>query len=87
MPVTSAAKKAHKRSLKNRAINSQYKKNMKVTVRIFEKKIEKGEKVSNDDLSLVYKAIDKAHKKNLLHWRTAARRKRKLALMYNKATA
>ena len=79
MPVTKSAKKALKVSTKKRAINAKVKKDMKVAMNIFNKKVVKGEKISGEDLSVVYSKIDKAQKKNILHKKTAARKKSGIA--------
>ena len=87
MPITSSAKKAMTQSLKKRAVNQKFKTDMKVAIKIFMKKIEKGEKLTAKDVSDVYAKIDKAQKKNILHKNTAARRKALVAKRYNQATA
>ena len=83
MPVTKSAKKALSQSLKRREVNQKYKTDMKVATKVFLKKIEKGEKLKETDLSTVYAKIDKAQKKNLLHKKTAARRKALVARRFN----
>lgn len=41
----------------------------------------------NESLSLIYSRIDKAVKKNVLHKNTAARKKSKLAIAFNKTVS
>jgi len=83
MPVTSSAKKAMRQSNKKRIVNKKFKDDMKIAITIFEKKITKKQEVSDADVSKVYGTIDKALKKNILHKKTAARRKSLISRMYN----
>ncbi len=85
MPVTKSAKKAMKQANKRRVINRQVKNDMKIAIKVFMKKITKGDKLTDKDLSEVYKKIDKAQKKNILHKNTAARRKSLMAKRFNTA--
>ena len=85
MPVTKSARKAMRQSLKKRAVNQKVKNDMKIAMKIFSKKIAKGEKMTEQDLSVVYSHIDKANKKNIFHKNTAARRKSLVARMFDKA--
>lgn len=83
MPITSSAKKAMRQSNKRRILNKKFKDDMKISLNIFQKKIDKKEVVTLEDLSVVYARIDKALKKGILHKNTAARRKSLVAKMYN----
>ena len=56
---------------------------MKVAMNVFLKKIAKGEKLTDKDLSSVYGKIDKMYKKNLIHKKNAARKKSKMARAFN----
>lgn len=73
MPITSSAKKALKSSLKKRVMNQK----RKVAVRETAKKVMAGG--SQEDLSLAYKAIDKAAKRGVIKKNTAARKKARLS--------
>ena len=87
MPVTQTAKKEVRKNIKKRRVNKKFADDMRISIRLFEKKIEKGEKLVKEDLANVYKKVDKAKKKNILHKNTAARKKSLLAKKFNKATA
>ncbi|TSC79658.1 MAG: small subunit ribosomal protein S20 [Candidatus Peregrinibacteria bacterium Gr01-1014_25] len=80
MPITSAAIKAARQSLKRHDRLVPYKTRMKTMVKKLRDLAKEGKK---DDarklLPEVYKAIDIATKKNLLHRNTAARRKAMVA--------
>ncbi|MBU0625997.1 30S ribosomal protein S20 [Patescibacteria group bacterium] len=62
MPIIKSAKKAMKRSLVLRQRNNEFKLRMKMGIKKFIKSISKGDAVTNEDLSNVYKAIDKCAK-------------------------
>ncbi len=83
MPITKSAKKAHKRSLKLYKRNYEFKIRMKMAIKKLEKAIAKWDKISESDLNNVYKYIDKACKVWVLKKQTAARRKSKVAKLYN----
>ena len=83
MPITSSAKKAMRQSNKRRILNKKFKDDMKISLNIFQKKIDKKEVVTLEDLNVVYARIDKALKKRILHKNTAARRKSLAAKLYN----
>ncbi len=83
MPITSSAKKAMRQSNKRRILNKKFKDDMKISLNIFQKKIDKKEVVTLEDLNVVYARIAKALKKRILHKNTAARRKSLAAKMYN----
>lgn len=87
MPVTSSAKKAMRQSNKKRIVNKKFKDDMKISLTVFSKKVEKKQEVKLADLNAVYARIDKALKKGLLHKNTAARRKSLVAKMYNNTAA
>ena len=84
MPIKKSAKKADKRSIKNRATNLQHKTAMKNTIKSLKKAVAKGENTAE----LVVKAqklIDKAAKHNIVHKNNASRKKSRLMAMVNKA--
>jgi small subunit ribosomal protein S20 len=78
MPITKSAKKAAKKSEKNRVINSFFKKKLKDTVKNLRKKITTGVEFVREEIDNAYSVIDKAAKKNLIHRKTAARKKSRL---------
>lgn len=90
MPIIKSAKKALRQSLKKRKVNLRAKNKMKKVVKDLNEltyKLKKSaEKISDsslkearEDLSIAYKAIDKAAKKGVIKKNTAARKKSKLA--------
>lgn len=74
MPITTSAKKAHRKSERRREVNTTRRKNLKATIKNF-KKDKTAEK-----LALAYKTIDKAAKVGLIKKNTAARLKSRLAV-------
>lgn len=83
MPIIKSAIKEVRKDKKKTARNRIRKEKMHDSIKAVEKVVkEKGaaEKIS-DALKTAYKAIDKAAKRNLLHKKTAARRKSKVAKM------
>lgn len=83
MPITKSAKKSAKRSLKLRARNHEFKLRMKMAMKKFKKNIEKGNKISIEDLSNVYKVIDKCEKVGIIKQRNAARKKSNMSRLFN----
>ncbi len=83
MPVTKTAKKELRKNVKRKKTNDKYKVNMKVSMNIFLKKAKKWEKLWDNDVSSVYSKIDKMVKKNLIHKKNAARKKSKIARVFN----
>lgn len=83
----SAAKRARqnvKRRLRNRALKSSYRTEIKKFVDLVtEKKTEDAQKL----LPSIHKVIDKAHTKGVLPKNTASRKKSNLTIMLNKALA
>lgn len=82
MPKTSSAIKASRQSQQRRKRLQPYKTHMKTMIR----KIEDAIKAGNKDealklLPMVYKSIDTAAKKNLIHKKNAARKKSLMARM------
>lgn len=86
MPVTSSAKKAMLQANKKRVVNKKFKDDMKISMNVFMKKVEKKEKLSDKDVSTVYGRIDKALKKGIIHKNNAARKKSAIAKIYNKTS-
>ncbi len=85
MPVTKSAKKAHARSLKLQKRNYDFKLRMKMAIKKFIKNISKGVSVAETELQSLYKYIDKACKVGVLRKQTAARRKSRVAKLFNEA--
>jgi small subunit ribosomal protein S20 len=83
----SAAKRARqnvKRRLRNRALRSSYKTEIKKFVELItEKKLDEAKSM----LPSIHKVIDKANTKGVLPKNTASRNKSKITIMLNKALA
>nr|YP_009395589.1 ribosomal protein S20 [Vertebrata isogona]ARW64617.1 ribosomal protein S20 [Vertebrata isogona] len=87
MPQTKSHIKNKKVILRNRNSNKKYKIAIKQSIKEYLLSIksiinvnnEEGLKLCQNNLSIVYKKIDKAVKKNVLHKNTAARKKSRLA--------
>ncbi len=81
----SALKRARqnvKRRLRNRALKSNYKTEIKKYIELItEKKVEDAQKM----LPSIHKVIDKAHTKGVLPQKTASRKKSNMTVMLNKA--
>jgi len=85
MPQTQSAKKALRQSEKKRAINYQYKKKMRDLVKNLRVLIKDGKKDQAEKiLPDVYKAIDKAAKKDIIKKGNASRKKSRLTIAINK---
>jgi len=87
MPITSSAKKALKRNKKQKSFNDVFRNNMKGAIRDLRQKVKKGEKVAVTEIQKIYSVIDKALKARVIHKKTAARRKSRIAIMLNKLSA
>jgi len=75
-----SAKKELRKSLKRRERNLLRKEKIKNTVKELKRLLEKNKiEEAKNQLSLVYKAIDKAAKRNVIHKNKAARLKSKYA--------
>lgn len=75
MAITKSAKKAHRQSLRRKAVNDARKTAVRGALKAA-RAAKKGDKAA---LAAAYKAIDKALKGGLLKKNTAARRKAKVA--------
>ena len=75
MAITSSAKKAHRQSLRKKAMNDSRRSALRGAL----KAVRLAGKGDQKALAAAYKAIDKAAKNGLLHKNTAARRKAKVA--------
>lgn len=83
MPITKSAKKAMNRAEKLAKRNKDFKLRMKMAMKKFIKSIEKGEEVKVEQLSNIYKAIDKCLKVGVLKSRNAARKKARMSKMFH----
>lgn len=83
MPITKSAKKQAARSLKLRERNNEYKLRMKMAMKKFKKDIEAGNQVNIENLSFVYKQIDKCTKIGLIKKRNASRKKSNMARLFD----
>ncbi len=75
MAITRSAKKAHRQSLRKKALNDVRKDALRNALKAV-RTVKKGDKAA---LAAAYKAIDKAVKRGLLTKNTAARRKAKVS--------
>lgn len=75
----SAIKKT-KITLRNRCINRKYKSSIKTSIKRFLLSVKNSQNVL-ENLSVVYKKIDKAVKRGVIHKNTAARKKSRLVKM------
>ncbi|HCX45018.1 TPA: 30S ribosomal protein S20 [Patescibacteria group bacterium] len=78
MPNTESVKKSLRQSQHRRARNLSQKKALKEVVRDFKKAAESKPEEATKMLSGVYKKLDKAAKKNLIHKNRASRLKSRL---------
>lgn len=74
MAITKSAKKAHRASLRKKALNDKRRSALRQSL-----KVAKATKGDVKALASAYQAIDKALKRGLMHKNTAARRKSKIA--------
>ena len=80
MAITKNAKKANRVSARRRVSNDTRRRTMKEAVKDVRKNVaEKNEKALKENLSLAYKALDKAAKKGVIKRGTADRKKARLA--------
>ncbi len=86
MPITQSAKKAVRRSLKLRQRNFDFKLRMKMAIKKFKKSIEKGETVTQEQVSTIYKYIDKCVKVWVLKKKNWGRKKHNIAVLFNQTS-
>ncbi len=79
-----AARQAEKRKIRNRALKKTSREAAKVVLDSIEKKDVAGAQKS---LNAASSALDKARKKGIVHWKTVARRKSRLATRVAKLAA
>ncbi|MCX7641919.1 MAG: 30S ribosomal protein S20 [Elusimicrobiales bacterium] len=77
-----SALKAHRNSLKRRSVNKGIKTRIHAKIKEFKKLIaSKKYDAASNMLSELYSLIDKAAKRNVIHWKNAANRKSDLTKM------
>lgn len=87
MAITRNAKKAQRVSTRRRVVNDKLRRTMKETVKtVRSSALKKDTKMSAQELSLAFKALDKAAKKGVIKKGTADRKKSRLAKTVAKAT-
>jgi len=80
MPITKSAKKALRQNITRRDKNNKQKKSLKITIKNYVKLVESKEKdKASENLKLVFKALDKAVKTNLIKKNKASRLKSRLS--------
>ena len=85
MPITKAAKKAHRASLKKKLFNTRRKTKVSSAVKSLKKAVAEGNKKEAEVLMKdVQKAIDKAAKANTIDKNTASRKKSRFSKMISK---
>lgn len=85
MPILKSSIKHAKQSVVRRARRLPFKTSMKTQIRKVTDLVKAGKTADAvKALSIAYKAIDVAQKKNLIHWKNAARKKSALARMVSK---
>jgi small subunit ribosomal protein S20 len=85
MPITTSAKKALRQNIRRRERNSARKKELKNSIKQLKKFIsQKNTELALQQLSLVYKKLDKAAKVNIIKKNTASRLKSRLTMLFNK---
>lgn len=80
MPITTSAKKALRGSMVKKAMNDRNKKNIKETIKKFEKLIK--DKKNDEAMKLLptlYSVIDKAAKRGVIKKNTASRKKSRIS--------
>lgn len=88
MAIKQSAKKGVRQSKRRQAMNQKRKKKVKILIKearilVDQKKIEEAKKI----LPQIYKALDKAAKKNTIKKNTASRKKSRIAKMMAKTIA
>lgn len=84
MANTRSAQKALRASIRKRKFNVAKENRIKEAVKNFKKSVTAGGKDVEKNLSLVFKALDKAVKTNFVNKHTAARKKSRLVAMMRK---
>lgn len=88
MPNTNSAKKAQRQNIKRRALNRTQRSSLKTVLKKVRAAAAAGQKdEAKTQLSLVYKALDQAASKRLIHPNKAARLKSRLTHLFRKSAA
>ena len=85
MPITKSAKKAANRAIKLRQRNNEFKLRLKMAMKKFKKSLEKGEKVSPEELNKIYKYVDKCVKVWIIKKKNGSRKKSNMAKLFSAA--
>ncbi|MDI9355207.1 MAG: 30S ribosomal protein S20 [Cyanobium sp. MAG06] len=86
MAITKSAKKAKRVSDRKTIINDRIKKAMRSSIKTVRENVT-SKTVSTKDLSLAFKALDKAAKRGTIKKGNADRKKSRLARLINRSTA
>jgi len=82
MPILQSSIKSARQSIERRARRLPFKTSMKTEIRRITDLVKAGKRdEAIKALSKAFKAIDTAEKKNIIHWKNAARKKSSLARM------
>lgn len=88
MPQRRMAKKYLRQSKKRRLKNLKIKATIKAAIKKFKKSLENTDKTAREQaLKEMYKSLDKAAAKNIIHKNTAARKKSRLAKLLSKKSS
>lgn len=88
MPQRRAAKKALRQNKRRRQRNLQIKQKIKSAIKKFKKAVESNDQTKKEQtLKEVYKILDRAASKKVIHQRKAARKKSRLAKLAKKTTS
>lgn len=80
--ITKSAKKAYRQNLKRRAVNLKRKAELKKVIKAYKKAVASGSnEEAKNQLSVVYKKLDKAAKVNLIKKNTSSRLKSRLSAL------
>lgn len=87
MPQKRSAKKELRKSAKKRQKNLLIRQQIKTALKKLKKTLENKDTAKNQEtLNLVYKALDRAASKNIIHKNKAARKKSQLAKLFKLST-
>jgi len=87
MPTTTSAKKRHRQSLENRSKNRAVKSSLKTAVRKLHAATSAGGEGGKDLLPGIFKALDQAAAKGVIHPNKASRSKSRLNALVKNAAA
>lgn len=78
-------RQGEKRNRKNASLKASVRTEAKRVLKSLEEKAAEGQKSATDAFAVFVKKIDKAASKGVVHWKTAARKKSRLARKVNAA--